>query len=117
MVFVLKIAKAYNSQISDMKKYKNILLSLGSYILAFGWYILFISSSSSFSQFVPYKSGDIMNKLVVGVYFLFIIIGLFFGFRNKKQDPSLLGNLILLIGLLFLIGSYLLYSFSAGWSV
>ena len=100
-----------------MKKYKNLLFSLGSYVFAFVWYIFFISSSSSFSQFVPYKSGDILNKLVIIVYFLFIIIGLFFGFRSKKNEPSVASSLMILIGLLLLLGSYLLYTFYSGFSV
>ncbi|MBI2627605.1 hypothetical protein HYW72_01610 [Candidatus Nomurabacteria bacterium] len=100
-----------------MKRYKNILIPLGSYLIAFVWYLIFMSSSSSFSQFVPYKSGDIMNKVVISVYFLFIIVGLFFGFKSKTKDSSLLNNLVVLIGLLLLIGSFLLYSFSAGWTV
>ena len=99
-----------------MKQYKNVLLSLGSYILAFVWYFIFMSSSSSFSQFVPYKSGDVMNKLVIIVYFLFIIIGIFFGFRSKKKEPALSSSLVILIGLILLIGSYLLYTFYLGFS-
>lgn len=99
-----------------MKKYKNILLSLGSYVLAFVWYFIFMSSSSSFSQFVPYKSGNVMNTIVIGIHFLFIIIGLFFGLRSRKEESTLLNNLITLIGLLLLVGSYVLYSFYSGFS-
>ncbi|MCX6752149.1 MAG: hypothetical protein NTZ87_01470 [Candidatus Nomurabacteria bacterium] len=99
-----------------MKKYKNVLLSLGSYILAFVWYIFWIFYSSLFSQPIPSTTGDVVNKLIIIVYFLFIIIGLFFGFRSRKKEPPLASSLIISIGIILLIGSYILYNFYSGLS-
>lgn len=99
-----------------MKQYKNVLMSLGSYVLAFAWYLLFISSSSPFSQFVLYKSGDVMSTLAIVIYFLFIFVGLFFGFKSRKEEPNLINNLITIIGIILLIGSLVLFSFHLGWS-
>jgi hypothetical protein len=115
MLFVIKTMKAYNSTI--MKKYKNVWLSLGAYVLVFAWYLFFISPSSSFSQFVLYKSGDVMSTLVIVIYFLFIFVGLFFGFKSRKEEPNLINNLITIIGILLLIGSLVLFSFHLGWGV
>ena len=94
-----------------MKKYKNVLLSLGFFILAPVWIFL---SKYIFNMFntSPY----VADELFVWVYIIFFITGIFFGFKNRAQTPSLLGNIILIIGIIVLLPPLLFYYWAAGWS-
>jgi len=106
-------------QFSHMKKYKNVLLSLGSYVIAFVWYFFWLSPFSILlAKFIPPTMAPLMNKLIIIFYFIFILIGIFLGWKSIKSKESILfGNLIFLIGIIILFASGLFYVWLSAWSV
>lgn len=88
-----------------MKKHKNILCSLGSYIIAFLWLYLGVNVVNM----VDYSSsaGGILNIFVALIYFILIIAGIVFAYKSKNsKESSWAGNLSMVIGIL--IGIYFL---------
>ncbi len=67
-----------------MKKYKNVYLSLCSYVFAFVWYFFFLFQSISWSSFDINK----LNMLLFIPWWFFTILGVFFSFRSVKLDES-----------------------------
>ncbi len=80
-----------------LKNYRNIFLSLVSYVIAvvvfFTW-TLFVPSASSVG---------IANSIGVGLGLILILTGLFFGFKSiKSKESSWAGHLMVIIGGLIL---------------
>ncbi|MEI8174404.1 MAG: hypothetical protein WCG28_00455 [bacterium] len=91
-----------------MKKYKNVLLSLGAYALATLVYVI----SSHFVSISPNSP----NWTGLVLFVIMIIIGLFFGWKNMKSEkPLLLGNIIFLIVIIMLFAFILFYAVLSGW--
>ena len=89
---------------SLIKGYKNIFLSLGSYIIAFSWYFswLYLGSILALPPQPP-ATTNILNILVIGPASVLIILGIFFGYRSIKLKESLLvGNFLMVIGFITL---------------
>jgi hypothetical protein len=91
-----------------MKKYNNVLLSLGFFILAPVWVFL-MGYVFKFSPFDLYG-------LFLWPYIFFFITGVFFGFKNRAETPTVLGNIILIIGIIALSIPLLYFYWAAGWS-
>lgn len=101
-----------------MKNNKNVLLSLGSFIAAPVWYILILYIGKLFliSPTQSSISSSVGGALVLCPYFIFLAIGIFFGWKNiKSEKPSFLGNLITLIGVLMLLVSVYIFGLAAAW--
>ena len=103
-----------------MKKYKYLLLTLISFILAPLWVWLSIIGKNPFFNFL---SAPIVAKsqFMYGIlpYFIFIILGIFFGWKNSTSKSPLaigVGNSITLLGIFALFFSILLYIWAAAWS-
>ncbi len=84
-----------------MKKYKNVLLSLGFFILA---PVSFFLLGYVFN-FPPFNS----DKPLVLIYNTLFIIAVFFGLRNMTKTPSVLGNIVLITGTIILLIPLLFY--------
>lgn len=96
-----------------MKNHKNIILSLGSYLLAFLWFFLW-------SQFIygnTSNPADAFSFLYVSPYYILLAIGIFFGWKNVQSKKSLVlvSNVITLIGVLVLLASIAYYSWLTAW--
>jgi hypothetical protein len=88
---------------------KNILLSVGSYVVAFiliyfGVYATnAIDASSSF--------GNIARILLAVIFFAFMLVGIVFGYKsNKAKESAWAGSVIMLIGILVSLYVFLLYN-------
>lgn len=101
-----------------MKINKNVLLSLGSFIAAPVWYALWLflgkiliinPAQSSVPRWI--------SSLILWPYFIFFAIGIFFGWKNlKSEKPSVLGNIVTLLGILALFVSIYILGWAAAWS-
>ncbi len=93
-----------------MKKYKNISLSLTSYVLAIVWYLLGLSLGSILHiQTSTNATANILNGLVVYPSLLLVLIGMFFSLKSiKTKEAGLLGNFLLFLGLVCLALPYIL---------
>ncbi len=93
-----------------INKYKYILLSLGSYIAAVLWFGGVGQIGTALvktNHILPY--GDFMNTIALGVFFILVILGIFFGFKsNKAKESSWAGNLLMVIGIVVILGWLLL---------
>jgi hypothetical protein len=90
-----------------MKKYKNALISFGFLLAAPVWIFLWTQFGKNLLLNSP---PNLINATYVIPYFLFIILGIFFGWKNLKAKQSLiLGNIITLIGMGMLFFSAFLY--------
>lgn len=98
-----------------MTKYKNVFLSLGSYVLAFCFYYYG-------SQYLPAISTE--SQIIRGLVFTFDIIiylgliffGMYFartGYGDSKKMP-LANSILIIVGLLFLVFSLMLFVFLSG---
>ena len=75
-----------------MKKYKNLLFSLTSIIIAF----------------VLIFSFNLIGTGFLFIFYMFIIFGIFFAsISNKKKESPLAGNIMLIIGILSLFYPFL----------
>lgn len=88
-----------------MKKYKNIKLSFGAYAIALLIMILW-------NYIVP-QSPKSVNWTGLILFTLFIITGIFFGFKsNHQKESTWLGYLMILIGFLVLLSPLIIYYIS-----
>lgn len=93
-----------------MQKYKNISLSLAAYIIGIIWFLGAVQIGNMLVATHQQSSG-IGNIVVIGVFFLLLLIGVFFGFTsNKKRESSWAGNLLAAIGIVIILGYLLLMS-------
>ena len=97
-----------------MKKYKKAWLSLCFYIAAIIWFIAVIAIADSLmgiSQSVPAVLSHISNLLFLGIFFSLILINIICGLKsNKANESSWVGNLLAAIGIVTLLGYFLLAS-------
>lgn len=95
-----------------MKKYKNIILSLVSYLLAFLWLLLW-------SQFIygnTSNPADAFQLMYLSPYFILITIATFFSWKSLKlKESSIVGNIVTLIAVVVLFTSILYYSWLISW--
>lgn len=84
-----------------IKKYKFALISLGSYIIAFSWFmfwVLFAENLVNPSESAQFS--DILNNSILAVLFAIILLGVFFGLKsNKSKESAWLGNLLAATGI------------------
>lgn len=99
-----------------IRRYKNILLSIGFYVLAFFLFwlseYLFIHSGVSFWPPTPESSLVLFlsNNVPFFLLIVFIVIGILFSFRSKKlNESSWTGILLGVVGILALLISIGLY--------
>lgn len=89
-----------------MKKYKNIHISLSSYILA--------ALVSLLWTYVVPTSPESPNWTGLILFTLLILTGIFFGFRsNYEKESSWAGKIMILIGLLILVSPIILFYIGA----
>ncbi len=95
-----------------MKKYKNICLSIGSYLIAILWLAILVQIGSTLvATHKSFTLGGTMNFIVLAVFFVFLLIGIFFGSKsNKAKESSWAGNLLMAIGIVLILGYLLLMS-------
>ena len=102
-----------------MKKYKNVLLSLGFIIAAPAWFALWLLASPIFFS-SPIQSGaysSLLVALIIIPYFVFFAIGIFFGWRNlKSEKPLVLGSIITLLGIAAMLFSVFMILEAMAWS-
>jgi hypothetical protein len=98
---------------------KNVLVSLCSLIAAPLWYLLILGIGKVFipdpsQSHIPSSIGAIIVFLP---YFIFLAFGLFFGWKNLKSNkPSIIGNIITLLGIIGLLFSMFIIGSAMGWS-
>jgi hypothetical protein len=81
-----------------MKKYKNVWLSLGFYVLAF---------------LLTYVIQRLGNSTALVPFFVLIILGIFFALRsNASKESSWAGGVMIFIGVLILATPSILSSYS-----
>lgn len=98
------------------KNHKNIFLSLASYILAVIWFTIWIQVGNAFATAHSSYTGNSMNIFVLAVFFILLIVGIIFGIKsNKAKESSWAGNLLAVIGIVILIGYFVLMSGFAGY--
>ena len=104
----------YYDKIVSMKKQKNVLLSLTSFILAPVWiWIVSVFSQNSIPLPVILRNYFSVSALP---YFVLILIGIFFGWKNLKSNESpLIGNIITLLGIIMFFASILYYAWLIAW--
>src|ERR1035437_10316213 len=105
-----------------MKKYKNISLSLGFYILAFVWYGFFVYLIGPYWwTLFPTPESSVIVHTQVCLCFLpslvMIVLGIFFAFKSKTlKESSCLGVFLAVIGLLILVFGLFFFAFFFMWS-
>lgn len=102
-----------------MKIYKNVLLSLGFFLAAPAWCALFyfivhIIIYGIAQPNIPHWITD----FVIWPYFIFLGIGIFFGWKNlKSEKPLLIGHVITILGIIALLISLVIIIVAVGWRV
>ena len=85
-----------------MKKYKNVLLSLGFFILAPVWPFLLTVTFNIFKVNTNLLSPSLSKDLLVWPYIIFFIMAMFFGSRDSIGTPSVISRIILIVGIIAL---------------
>ena len=98
-----------------MKKYKNVLLSLGFFILAPVWYFLVFTLLNPYVNAIKFPP-SLANEIAVWPYIIFFIMAMFFGSRDSTGTPSVIGRIVLIIGIVVLLIPLLYFYWAAGWS-
>ena len=81
------------ARMSFIKSYKNVYLSLASYIIAYIWASIPVANTPGIS-----------NKIGVSLLAMLILAGIFFAFKsNKAKESSWAGNVLMLVGILILL--------------
>lgn len=97
-----------------LKNYKNIFLSLGSYVVAIVWFVSVVSVADFFMKTATPVSptvGSVTNVVFLGIFFVLILVGIFFGYKsNKVRESSWGGNLLMVIGIVGILSYLLLMS-------
>lgn len=99
-----------------MKKYKNVLLSLGFFILAPVWYFLVFTLLNPYVNAIKFPS-SLAFDLAVWPYIIFFIVAMFFGSRNNIGTPSIISRIVLIVGIIALSIPLLYFYWASGWSV
>ncbi len=95
-------------------KNKNIILSIGSYVVAIIWYVgaIMVGSALVANQV---QTSEMGNTVVIIVFFALLFLGIFFGFKsNKTKESSWAGNLLMAIGIVVFLVYLLLMAGVAG---
>jgi hypothetical protein len=93
-----------------MKKYKNISLSLGLYILALLITYVIPRFIWSYSPLPPRSVG----YSLIGISIALVVLGMFFGFRSiNEKESTWAGHLTILIGGLVLFSPLILFYIGA----
>ncbi len=88
---------------SFIKRYKNVYLSLASYIIAIS--VIYLVPALIWPPF-SFVSPT-LGYFFLGLSFIFVVIGIIFAYKSNKQKESLwAGNLLMLIGLLIIFGVF-----------
>src|ERR1017187_10549517 len=105
-----------------VKRYANILLSLGSYVLAFVWYQLWQYGLGSYWKFLfPSPVSLILGYLTIFLIFspslAFVSSGIFFAVRSLRlKESSWAGTYLGIIGILSFMFILFITAFSLSWS-
>jgi hypothetical protein len=103
-----------------MDKYKNVLLSSSFFIAAPIWIVLWLSLGRVFiaNPIQSHALSSILYAVYIWPYFIFFALGVFFGWKNlKSEKPSVIGNIVTLLGIVALLLSVAYYFWAASWSV
>lgn len=94
-----------------METYKNTTLSI-IFIVAAPLLLWLMDSLSKVGI------GSLPFTLLMILYFVFLIVGIFFGWKSlKSKESSVLGNLVTLFGIIALLGGILFFSWLRSWTI
>lgn len=100
-----------------MHPYRNVLLSLGFFILAPVWLLLLSFITHLFIIMPPQAPSAFWNASFTWPYILFLGIGTFFGWKNLKSEHSyMIGNIITILGIILSLGSVAFYFWALSWN-